>query len=107
MARWPQPRRDEPIRLMRHPKAHVRAGEPKGASPYRAVLDLPARAGQPRRQVQKSFPTLGAARQWVTETREDVLRDSYVTPAPDNLTDVAARWLTAREREVLAGQLRT
>lgn len=107
MARWPEPRDDEPIRLMRWPKSHPKAGKPKGKNPYRAVLDIPATAGEGRNQVQKSHATLTAARNWISDTRDEMALSTYVKPAKDTVADVADRWLEARERDVKAGTIRT
>lgn len=107
MARLTEPRDDEPIRLMRWPKSHPKAGQPKGKSPYRAVIDVPATTGEPRHQVQKSHQTLTAARTWVSDTRAEMARSTYLKPAKDTVADVAEKWLAARERDVKAGTLRT
>lgn len=107
MARWPEPRGDEPIRLMRWPKSHPKAGQPRGKDPYRAVINIPATANEDRQQVQKSHKTLTEARNWVADTRAEMALSTYVKPAKDTVADVAERWLAARERDVKAGTIRT
>lgn len=107
MARWPEPRDDEPIRLIRWPKSHPKAGRPRGMKPYRAVLNIPATESEPRDQVQKSFATLTAARTWLSDSRDEMTQSTYVKPARDTVADVAERWLEVRERDVKAGTIRT
>lgn len=107
MARWPEPREDEPIRLMRWSKSHPKAGRPKGNRPYRAVINIPATADEGRQQIQKSHKTLTEARNWVSDTLAEMALSTYVKPAKETVADVAERWLEARERDVKAGTLRT
>lgn len=107
MARFPEPRPDEPIRLIRWPRSHPKAGQPRGKKPYRAVLNIPATIDQPRDQVQKSFAKLTEARTWLSDTRDEMALSTYVKPAKDTVADVAEKWLETRERDVKAGTLRT
>lgn len=94
MPRITRPREDEPIRLVSTDTGHR----------YRVVVDV-APPGAKRRQVTRTFRTLGEARDFVTETRENVKRGTFVAPSKVTLRDLSADWLRTR-RDVRAITLR-
>ncbi len=90
MARITKPREGEPIRLVQTTTS-VR---------YRAVVDS-APAGSKRRQVTRTFGTLGEAREWVSQTRENVKRGAFVAPSKVTLATLIEEWFRTR-RDVRA-----
>lgn len=83
MPRITVPKEGEPIRLT-----------PSGS--YRVVLDV-ARPGETRKQVSRSFPTLKAAREFVTTTRADIARKRFIAPNSVTVDELLDRWLTTIE----------
>jgi integrase len=91
MPRISQPREGEPIRVI-----HTQTG-PR----YRTVLDT-APPGTPRRQVTRTFGTLGEARAYIIETRHRIAQGTYTAPDRITLRQLADNWLASRRdiREV-------
>ena len=86
-----RPRPGEPIRLV----------DTKHGPRYKVVLDVGLRPDGRRRQVQKTFTTIRAARDFVTATRADLTKGTYVAPERETFDQVADRWL-ASKRDVRA-----
>lgn len=80
-----KPKEGEPIRLV----------ETKTGHRYRVVLDI-ATAGAPRRQVTKTFDTLGKAREFVANTRAGIATGSYTAPSAETIGQLCTRWLESR-----------
>ncbi|MCW2785744.1 MAG: hypothetical protein JWP74_2261 [Marmoricola sp.] len=87
-----QPRTDEPIRLVPTKSGHR----------YRVVIDTAPRAAPKRRQVSRNFRTLAEARDFVTETRQNVAQGRYTAPNKVTFRTLAEDWLKSRRdiREV-------
>jgi integrase len=92
MPRTAQPRPDEPIRLL--------PGRPPR---YRVVLDVSPK-GQARKQITRTFGSIGDARAFVSETREQVRTESYLEPSKVTLSELSTEWLRSR-RDVRARTL--
>lgn len=84
MSRRALPRSDEPIRL-----APVADGYH-----YRVVLDV-APKGSPRRQLTRTFKTLIAARDFVSDTRHALRRHTGVQSS-ETVEQLCTRWLQGR-----------
>lgn len=91
MARIPQPKAHEPIRLI----------ETKSGPRYRVVLDTSPK-GAPRRQITRTLPTLGEARAFVTKTRAGLAAGNFTAPNKVTLRQLTEDWLRSRRdiREV-------
>jgi integrase len=91
VARIPQPKTHEPIRLI----------ETKSGPRYRAVLDT-APKGAPRRQVTRTLNTLAEARAFVTKTRAGLAAGNFTAPSKVTLSQLTEDWLRSRRdiREV-------
>jgi len=91
MPRITRPREGEPVRLV----------TTVSGTRYRVVLDV-APPGAKRRQVTRTFRTLGEARDFVAQTRAGISTGSYVPPSAETLTQLCARWVESRRdvREV-------
>jgi len=91
MARIPQPKAHEPIRLI----------ETKSGPRYRVVLDT-APKGAPRRQVTRTLPTLADARAFVIKTRAGLAGGNFTAPSKVTLRQLTEDWLRSRRdiREV-------
>lgn len=91
MTRITTPREGEPIRLV------STASGPR----YRVVLDV-APPGAKRRQITRTFRTLGEARDFVAQIRAGISTGTYVPPSAETLTQLCARWVESRRdvREV-------
>lgn len=85
MARITRPREGEPIRLV------STATGPR----YRAVVDT-APPGAKRRQVTRTFRTLGGARDFVAQTRTGLSSGTYVPPSAETVRQLCARWAESR-----------
>ncbi|WP_183092963.1 site-specific integrase [Nocardioides stalactiti] len=68
---------------------------------YRAVLDV-APPGAKRRQITRTFRTLGEARDFVTQIRAGISTGTYVPPSAETVAQLSARWVESRRdvREV-------
>jgi integrase len=62
---------------------------------YRAVLDVASQGGR-RRQVTRTFDTVVEARRFVSETRENVRRGTYLAPSRTTLRELTDEWLATR-----------
>ncbi len=91
MPRVSQPREGEPIRLV----------STDSGPRYRAVLDV-APPGAKRRQITRTFRTLGEARDFVTQIRAGISTGTYVPPSAETVAQLSARWVESRRdvREV-------
>jgi integrase len=94
MAKIPQPRADEPIRLV---------STSTGAVRYRVTLDAGRHpATGKRRQLTSTHPSLAAARRYVTKARADLDRGTFAVADRQTFADYAAAWLKRRRRKVRA-----
>lgn len=91
MARIAKPREGEPIRLV----------STEGGPRYRVVLDV-APPGSKRRQITRTFRTLGESRDFVAQIRAGISTGTYVPPSAETLAQLCARWVESRRdvREV-------
>ena len=87
-----RPKPHEPIRLV-----HVKAG-PR----YRVVLDIGETVDRKRRQVTRTFRTLGEARRFVLDTRAALAAGTFTAPNAATFDAVCDRWLVSKRdcREV-------
>lgn len=87
-----QPKRDEPIRLIRA----------QSGPRYRVVIDTAPKGAPKRRQVSRNFRTLSEARDFVNETRQRVSSGRYTAPSRVTFRVLADDWLKSRRdiREV-------
>lgn len=94
-----RPKEHEPIRLV----------QTNSGPRYRAVVDIGSKADGGRRQVTRTFQTLTAARDFVSETRTDVARGTYNAPDRTTFEALCARWLDSRRdvREITLNGYRT
>jgi integrase len=89
------PHKNEPIRLVERKK------EPG----YYVAIDTAAK-GQKRKQVTRTFDTLGQARAFVIDTRAALTRGTFAAPSKMTVRELAASWLAEREEESAAGGIR-
>lgn len=87
MARILEPKKDEPIRLIKTKRYGPR---------YRCVV----RVGRDRKQVTHTEPTLKEARAWVAATLAADHEGRFLRPSRATLRQVATQWLEARESTV-------
>lgn len=81
-----QPKPGEPIRLIRG----------KSGPRYRVVIDTAPKGAPKRRQVSRNFKTLTDAREFVTETRQNVAQGRYTAPNKVTFRTLAEDWLRSR-----------